>query len=121
MRDLAAHVVDGRLPLERLGRLGDEAVITELSAVRGIGRWTAQMFCLFALHRLDVWPVGDLGVRQGYAVAYGLAVAPAPAELDAAGDRFRPHRSIAAWYCWRAAESARPTPRTAPRTQRDPE
>jgi 3-methyladenine DNA glycosylase/8-oxoguanine DNA glycosylase len=106
--DLAAKVADGTVRLDRLGRLADEAVIEELVVVRGIGRWTAEMFLIFSLGRLDVWPVGDLGVRAGYAKAYGLASMPSPRELDALGERFRPYRSLAAWYCWRAVETKTP-------------
>jgi 3-methyladenine DNA glycosylase/8-oxoguanine DNA glycosylase len=105
--DLAAHVADGRIDLRHLGRLDDEAVISGLVHVRGIGRWTAEMFCMFALHRLDVWPVTDLGVRHGYAVAHGLPELPTPATLVELGDHLRPYRSVAAWYCWRASEWAR--------------
>lgn len=106
--DLAAHVADGRLDLGVLGRLDDEAVVAQLVQVRGIGRWTAEMFLMFVLHRLDVWPVTDLGVRNGYARAHGLAEAPTPAELAEAGERLRPFRSVAAWYCWRAVDVATP-------------
>jgi 3-methyladenine DNA glycosylase/8-oxoguanine DNA glycosylase len=105
--DLATHVDDGRLDLRHLGRLDDEAVIAGLVHVRGIGRWTAEMFCISALHRLDIWPVTDLGVRHGYAVSHGLAELPSPAELTALADHLRPYRSVAAWYCWRASEWAR--------------
>jgi 3-methyladenine DNA glycosylase/8-oxoguanine DNA glycosylase len=107
LRDLAVHVADGRVDLRRIGSYDDEAVIAMLVPVRGIGRWTAEMFCIFALHRLDVWPVDDLGVRHGYGAAHGLAEMPTRAELAAAGERFRPFRSIAAWYCWRASDAAR--------------
>ena len=78
-------------------------------AVRGIGPWTAHMFLLFTLRRPDVWPTGDLGVRVGYARAYGLAEPPTPRELEALGEPFRPHRSVVAWYCWRAADTATPS------------
>jgi 3-methyladenine DNA glycosylase/8-oxoguanine DNA glycosylase len=107
LRDLSMHVADGRVDLRRLGSFDDEAVIATLVPVRGIGRWTAEMFCIFALHRLDVWPVDDLGVRHGYGAAHRLAEMPTRAELAAAGERFRPYRSIAAWYCWRASDAAR--------------
>jgi len=103
--DLAAHAADGRLELQRMGRLGDEVVIDELVAVRGIGRWTAQMFLIFALRRLDVWPTGDLGVRAGYGLAYGLSESPTPKVLEELGQPLRPFRSLAAWYCWRAVEA----------------
>jgi len=104
LRDLAAHEAAGELGLGRLGRLGDEEVIARLTQVRGVGPWTAQMFLLFTLHRLDVWPTGDLGVRKGFALAFDLADVPAPADLEEFGERFRPYRSVAAWYCWRACE-----------------
>jgi DNA-3-methyladenine glycosylase II len=105
LRDLSAKVADGTVALEprELARAADEEVISRLSAVRGVGRWTAQMFLLFQLRRIDVWPTGDLGVRRGYGLAWGTAV-PAPAELEALGEPFRPYRSVAAWYCWRACE-----------------
>ena len=103
--DLAVRVVDGRLTLSRIGRLPDEAVIEQLVQVRGIGRWTAQMFLLSSLHRLDVWPTGDLGVRAGFARAWGLAEVPSPADLEPLGEPYRPWRSVVAWYCWRAADT----------------
>ena len=107
LRDLATKVVDGTVPLQRIGRLPDEEIITRLSVVRGIGRWTAEMFLIFQLRRLDVWPVGDYGVRMGYALAYGLRKLPTPKQLEAEGERFRPHRTVAAWYCWRAVHEHR--------------
>ncbi len=109
VRDLAIKVGTGEVSLERIGRLSDEAVIEQLTIVRGIGTWTAQMFLIFTLRRLDVWPTGDLGVRAGYARAYGLASTPSPAELEPLGDPLRPYRSLAAWYCWRAVETVVPT------------
>ena len=102
--DLAEHVVDGRLNLTRIGRLPDERVIEQLVQVRGIGRWTAEMFLLRTLGRLDVWPTGDLGVRAGFALGWKLPDVPSPKELEALGDPFRPYRSLVAWYCWRAAD-----------------
>ncbi len=107
MRDLAARVLDGTVPLNRIGRLADEEVVTRLSSVRGIGRWTAEMFLMFQLRRLDVWPVGDYGVRQGYALAYGLRKLPTPKQLEVEGERFRPYRTAAAWYCWQALREQR--------------
>jgi len=107
IRDLAAKVVDGTVPLRGIGRLGDEDVISRLSVVRGIGRWTAEMFLIFQLRRLDVWPVGDYGVRTGYALAYGLRNLPTPKQLEAEGERFRPYRTVAAWYCWEAVHEQR--------------
>ena len=108
IRDLAARVVDGTVPLQAIEALSDDEVIERLSLVRGIGRWTAEMFLIFHLRRPDVWPVDDLGVRKGYALAHGLAVPPKPRELLVLGERYRPHRTVAAWYCWRAAETVVP-------------
>jgi len=107
IRDLAAKVVDGTVRLHRIGRLRDEDIVESLSVVRGIGQWTAEMFLIFQLRRLDVWPVGDYGVRTGYALAYGLQRLPTPKELLALGERFRPYRTVAAWYCWRAVSEQR--------------
>jgi DNA-3-methyladenine glycosylase II len=107
IRDLAAHVADGSVPLDRIARLSDEEVIERLTIVRGIGRWTAEMFLIFQLRRLDVWPVDDYGVRKGFALAYGLADLPKPKELQLRGEPFRPYRTIVAWYCWRAVGLAR--------------
>jgi 3-methyladenine DNA glycosylase/8-oxoguanine DNA glycosylase len=104
--DLAARVVGGALDLDQVAALDDEEVIARLSEVRGIGRWTAQMFLIFRLGRLDVWPAGDLGVRRGYAVIHELDEAPGPTVLEALGDTFRPWRSIMAWYCWRALDTS---------------
>jgi DNA-3-methyladenine glycosylase II len=105
LRDLAAKVVDGTVVLEPAGiaKESDEEVIARLSSVRGIGRWTAQMFLIFQLRRLDVWPSGDLGVRRGYGLAWGVPM-PTERELGPLGDAFVPYRSVAAWYCWRACE-----------------
>ena len=107
IRDLAAKVAEGVVPLERIARLPDEQVVERLVVVRGIGRWTAEMFLIFRLRRLDVWPVDDLGVRAGWRLAYGLDDMPTPKQLAPEGDRFRPYRTVAAWYCWRAVHLAR--------------
>jgi len=105
IRDLAARALDGSVVLapRRLARLSDQAIVEALSKVRGIGRWTAEMFLIFQLRRPDVWPIGDLGVRRGYSVAYGVPM-PSARELEPLGDPFRPLRSTASWYLWRAAE-----------------
>jgi len=108
IRDLAEKVDDGSVQLDRIARLPDDEVVRELTLVRGIGPWTAEMFLIFQLGRLDVWPVGDFGIRKGYALLYGLEDPPEPKELEPLGDRFRPYRSVAAWYCWRAAETLTP-------------
>ena len=104
LRDLAARVVDGDVVLdtESLGELGDDEVIAQLSRVRGIGPGSAQMFLIFHLPRLDVWPVGDLAVRKGYGLAWGVPT-PTPKPLEAAGDAYRPYRTLVAWYCWAVA------------------
>ena len=103
VRDLAAKVADGTVLLDAaLRRLPDDELIDRLVTVRGIGRWTAEMFLLFELRRLDVWPVDDLGVRVGYGLAWGVDPPPTSKELQPLGDKFRPYRSISAWYCWRA-------------------
>ena len=105
LRDLAVRVLDGTVVLDPKGlaREPDDEVIARLSTVRGIGEWTAQMFLLFQLRRMDVWPTGDLGVRKGYGLAWGIPM-PTPKELAGLGDHLRPYRSVAAWYCWRATE-----------------
>jgi DNA-3-methyladenine glycosylase II len=105
MRDLAAKVLDGTVVLSPRGlsRRSDEEITTRLSAVRGIGRWSAEMFLIFQLRRLDVWPVGDLGVRRGYGLAWHVPT-PTARELEPLGDPYRPYRTVVAWYCWRAAE-----------------
>jgi len=105
LQDLSTKVLDGTVVLDARGlsRESDEEVIARLSTVRGIGRWTAEMFLMFQLRRLDVWPTGDLGVRKGYGLAWKIAM-PAPKQLDALGEPLRPYRSVAAWYCWRATE-----------------
>jgi 3-methyladenine DNA glycosylase/8-oxoguanine DNA glycosylase len=108
IRALAERGAGGDLPLDEIEGLDDEEVIERLSAVPGIGRWTAEMFLIFQLGRLDVWPVGDLGVRKGYGTAWGLAEMPTPKELQAYGETFRPYRSVAAWYCWRAVDTVVP-------------
>ena len=107
IRDLATKVADGTVPLDRIARLPGEEVITRLSVVRGIGRWTAEMFLIFQLRRLDVWPVEDYGVRKGYSLAYGLRDLLTPKQLEAEGERFRPYRTVAAWYCWQAVHEQR--------------
>jgi DNA-3-methyladenine glycosylase II len=105
LRDLSTKVLDGTVILDprRIARLSDDDIVARLTAVRGIGGWTAEIFLLFQLRRLDVWPTGDLGVRRGYGLAWNVPM-PTPKQLDALGDPYRPYRSIVAWYCWRAAE-----------------
>ncbi len=108
LRDLSAKVLDATVVLTRTSRRSDEELISRLTAVRGIGRWTAEMYLMFQLRRLDVWPVDDLGVREGYALAWKLDPPPTPKELEPLGERFRPYRSIVARYCWAAVPLLRP-------------
>jgi DNA-3-methyladenine glycosylase II len=105
IRDLAQKVLEGDVELDRVARLSDDVIVAELVSVRGIGRWTAEMFLIFQLGRLDVWPVDDLGVRKGYGILFELATAPTPKVLQPLGEPLRPYRSLAAWYCWRAADT----------------
>jgi 3-methyladenine DNA glycosylase/8-oxoguanine DNA glycosylase len=102
LRDLCAKVLDGTVVLTATSRRSDEELVSRLVTVRGIGRWTAEMYLMFQLRRLDVWPVDDLGVRQGYGLAWELDTAPTAKELAPLGDRFRPYRSVVARYCWAA-------------------
>jgi DNA-3-methyladenine glycosylase II len=104
LRDLATKMFDGTVVLSPRGlaRQSDEEITARLSTVRGIGPWTADMFLLFQLRRLDVWPTLDLGIRRGYGLAWGVPM-PAARELEPLGEPFRPYRSVAAWYCWRSA------------------
>jgi 3-methyladenine DNA glycosylase/8-oxoguanine DNA glycosylase len=102
LRDLSAKVLDGTVDLTASSRRSDDEIIAGLVIVRGIGRWTAEMYLMFELRRLDVWPVDDLGVRQGYGLAWGLDPPPLAKELAPLGDPFRPYRSVVARYCWEA-------------------
>jgi 3-methyladenine DNA glycosylase/8-oxoguanine DNA glycosylase len=104
IQDLAEKVVSGLITLERIGRLSDEAVVEHLVQVRGIGQWTAEMFLLGTLGRLDVWPVGDYGVRAGFALIWELPEIPTPKDLMVLAEPYHPYRSVVAWYCWRAMD-----------------
>jgi len=105
IRDIAAKTLAGVVPGSKaIAALSDEEIIARLTQVRGVGRWTVEMLLIFTLGRPDVWPVDDFGVRAGYKIAYGLDEMPKPKELLELGERFRPHRSIAAWYLWRATD-----------------
>jgi DNA-3-methyladenine glycosylase II len=107
VRDLATHVVNGDLELDRLGELSDEEVIAEITAVRGFGLWSAQVFCMFFLERPDVLPAGDLGIRRAVEIEYGLDDIPPPKEVERIGERWSPHRTLASIYLW---ESLHNTP-----------
>jgi DNA-3-methyladenine glycosylase II len=100
LRDLCRRIVEGELPLDVFDRLDDEAVIERLTQVKGIGRWTAEMFLIFRLQRPDVLPVGDLGIVRAVQRAYKLRKAPSPDRLTRIGEAWRPYRSVACWYLW---------------------
>ena len=110
VRDLAAKVRSEEVVLDDLEEQSNEEIVRRLTLVRGIGPWTAQMFLMFRLHRPDVWPVLDLGVRAGFAKIHGLEATPTPKDLEPLGERYRPWRSAAAFYCWRALENELPGP-----------
>jgi DNA-3-methyladenine glycosylase II len=102
VKDLAEHVVSGELDLERIAELTDEDVIAELTEIKGIGRWTAEMFLIFHLGRPDVMSAGDLGIRRAIEIAYGLGELPGPTDIERISDPWRPHRTLACLYLWRS-------------------
>jgi len=105
LKDLASKTIDGTVPtLARLRRMDDEEIVERLTQVRGIGRWTVEMLLIFRLGRPDVLPVGDFAVRKGFSLVYGMKELPKPKELMQYGERWRPYRSVASWYMWRANE-----------------
>ena len=103
--DLARKVAEGTVPLGDVDTLSADELVARLVQVRGIGRWTAEMFLMFQLRRLDVWPVDDYGVRKGWTLTHRKREMITPRALEAEGEIFRPYRSVAAWYCWRAVEN----------------
>ncbi len=105
LRDLATKVLDGTVRLDALDALDDERVIETLTQVKGIGRWSAEMFLIFKLHRPDVLPVGDLGIVRAIQKAYGLRKPPAPARMLKIGEAWRPYRSVACWYLWASLDA----------------
>ncbi|QJE99251.1 DNA-3-methyladenine glycosylase 2 family protein [Luteolibacter luteus] len=108
LRDIAEKTLSGVVPGSKaITSLSDEEIIARLTQVRGVGKWTVEMLLIFTLGRPDVWPVDDFGVRTGWKLTYGLDAMPSPKELQSLGERFRPHRSIAAWYFWRATDTNR--------------
>ena len=108
LRDIAAKAQSGVVPPKRaLTKLTDAEIIVRLTECRGVGPWTVEMFLMFTLGRPDVLPIDDFGVRAGYRIAYGLAEMPKPKELLALGERWRPYRTTASWYLWRAADMAK--------------
>jgi DNA-3-methyladenine glycosylase II len=118
LRDLSERVLTGEVALDSIESLDDESVIAALTKVKGVGRWTAEMFLMFRLHRPDVLPVGDLGILTAVQKAYGLRKRPTPDRLRKLGDAWKPYRSIACWYLWRSLDNA-PRPSATPsRTQK---
>ncbi len=107
LRDIAEKTLSGIVPTSRaIARMSDDEIITRLTAVRGVGRWTVEMLLIFKLGRPDVLPADDFGVRNGLRVAFGLPAMPSPKEVLTLGERWRPHATTAAWYLWRAADAA---------------
>jgi 3-methyladenine DNA glycosylase/8-oxoguanine DNA glycosylase len=105
LKDLAAKAIDGTVPSSRaLVRMADEEIIERLTTVRGIGRWTVEMMLIFDLGRLDVWPVADYGVQKGFAKTFGRRKLPTKKQFEKIGNKWRPYRSVAAWYFWRALD-----------------
>jgi len=104
LKDLAKHVETGKLDMKAISKMSDEDVIANLTQVKGIGRWTAEMFLIFSLGRMDVFPVGDLGLRRGVQIAFSLKEMPKPKETEKFGDRWRPYRSVATWYLWKSLQ-----------------
>ena len=106
LKDLAAKTLDGTVPsARRLVKMSDEEIIERLTKVRGIGRWTVEMLLLFDLGRLDVWPIHDYGVQKGFAKTFGKRKLPKPKQFAKIGEKWRPYRSVAAWYFWRALDA----------------
>ena len=108
IRDISAKALDGTVPTRRvIAKWGDDEIVDHLSQCRGVGRWTVEMFLMFTLGRQDVLPIDDFGVQNGFRLAYGLEAMPKPKELLAFGEKWRPHRTTAAWYLWRAVDLAK--------------
>jgi DNA-3-methyladenine glycosylase II len=108
IRDLAAKTISGIVPGKTaIEKMSDQEIIDRLIQVRGIGKWTVEMLLMFTLGRPDIWPIDDFGVRAGWKITYGLAEMPKPKELDALGEKFRPYRSVATWYLYRATDLSR--------------
>ncbi|CUR50785.1 3-methyladenine DNA glycosylase/8-oxoguanine DNA glycosylase [Nitrosotalea devaniterrae] len=102
LKDLAKHVEEGRLNMRTISRMSDEDVIIHLTQVKGIGRWTAEMFLIFSLGRQDIFPVGDLALRKGVQMLFSLPEMPKPKEAEKLGQRWKPHRTAATWYLWKS-------------------
>jgi len=104
LKDLARNIEDGKLKIKSLPKMSDEQVIEQLTQIKGIGRWTAEMFLIFSLGRQDVLPVHDLGLRKGVQFAFSLPQLPKPKEVEKLGERWKPYRSIATWYLWKSLQ-----------------
>ena len=104
LKDLAKKIESGDLKIRTLSKMGDEEIIAQLIQVKGIGRWTAEMFLIFSCGRLDVLPVGDLGLRKGVQLAFSLPELPKPKEVEEIGMRWKPYRSVATWYLWKSLQ-----------------
>ena len=105
---LSAKALDGTVPTRRvIAKWGDDEIVDHLSQCRGVGRWTVEMFLMFTLGRPDVLPADDFGVQNGFRLAYGLEAMPKPKELLAFGEKWRPYRTTASWYMWRAVDLAK--------------
>ena len=111
IKDIARHALAGAVPTRRTcARISDDDLVERLTQIHGVGRWTVEMLLIFTLGRTDVLPVDDFGVREGFRVAYGRRTRPTPKALRVYGERWKPYRSVAAWYLWRAANEARRKP-----------
>ena len=104
LKDLAQKIKDGKLKMRSLSKMTDDDVIEHLTQVKGIGRWTAEMFLIFSLGRLDILPTGDLGLRKGVQMAFSLSELPKPKEVEEIGIRWKPYRSVATWYLWKSLQ-----------------
>lgn len=104
LKDLARHVEQGRLDMKSLGKMSDEDVIASLTQVKGIGKWTAEMFLIFSLGRQDVFPADDLGLRKGVQRVFSLPDIPKPKEVEKIGQRWKPYRTIVTWYLWKSLQ-----------------
>ena len=104
LKDLAKKIEDGHIEIKSLSKMPDDEIIDELTQVKGIGVWTAQMFLIFSCERLDVLPTGDLGLRKGVQMAFSLPELPTPKQVEEIGNRWRPYRSVATWYLWKSLQ-----------------
>ena len=104
LKDLAQKIEDGKLKMKYLSKMTDDEIIEHLTQVKGIGQWTAEMFLIFSLGRLDVLPIGDLGLRKGVQMAFSMSELPKPKEVEKIGARWKPYRSIATWYLWKSLQ-----------------